>query len=154
MSLDQAMVKAFKATVSVLTEKYGQNSSSWKWGKAHKVTYKHPLGKSKWLSFLNLGPYDAPGLKDSINAVGSKFSKKRFDVFSGPSTRRIVDMADIDNSYSILPTGNSGNYFSRHYRDQIQIYLKKGFKKTPLVEFNDALLPLTWKLSPQKNLDS
>ena len=154
LSLDQAMLKAFDSTLAVLSEKYGKKSNAWRWGKAHQVTYKHPLGKSMWLSFLNLGPYKAPGLKDSINAVGTKFSNKRFDVFSGPSTRRIVDMADIDNSYSILPTGNSGNYFSRHYRDQIGKYLKKDFKKTPIIEFKDALLPLTWKLNPKKKLNS
>ncbi len=151
ISLDQAMVKAFKSTVSVLTEKYGKNSSTWKWGKAHTVTYKHPLGKNKWLSFLNLGPYEAPGLKDSINAVGTKFSNKRFDVFSGPSTRRIVDMSDIDNSYSILPTGNSGNYFSRHYRDQVKRYLDKGFKQTPLIDFESTLLPAKWRLIPYQD---
>ncbi len=151
MSLDQAMVKAFKSTVSVLTEKYGKKSSAWKWGKAHKVTYKHPLGKSKLLSFLNLGPYAAPGLKDSINAVGTKFSNKRFDVFSGPSTRRIVDMSDIDNSYSILPTGNSGNYFSRHYRDQVKRYLDIEFRQTPLIDFESTLLPAKWRLIPYQN---
>ena len=135
------MLSAFKSTIHILKAKYGKDIKLWRWGKAHQVTYKHPLGRSKWLKFLNLGPFEAPGLKDAINAVGTKFSEKRFDVFSGPSTRRIVDMADIDNSYSILPTGNSGNYFSRHYRDQVEMYLKQNYKRSPLINFENHYNP-------------
>ena len=148
ISFNQAMLSAFKSTIHILKAKYGKDIKLWRWGKAHQVTYKHPLGRSKWLKFLNLGPFEAPGLKDAINAVGTKFSEKRFDVFSGPSTRRIVDMADIDNSYSILPTGNSGNYFSRHYRDQVEMYLKQNYKRSPLINFEKSLQPAVWNLQP------
>jgi penicillin amidase len=54
------------------------------------------------------------------------------EVHSGPSTRRIVDFSDIENSLSILPTGQSGNPFSPHYKDQADLYNNGKFRKTLL----------------------
>ncbi|MGB5359539.1 MAG: penicillin acylase family protein, partial [Eudoraea sp.] len=45
------------------------------------------------------------------------------------STRRIVDFSDIENSMSILPTGQSGNPLSPHYKDQAQMFINGEFRK-------------------------
>jgi penicillin amidase len=50
-------------------------------------------------------------------------------VIGGPSTRRIIDFSDIENSLSILPTGQSGNPMSRHYDDQNTMFLEGKFRK-------------------------
>jgi penicillin amidase len=55
-----------------------------------------------------------------------------YKVNLGPSTRRIIDFSDIENSVSILPTGQSGNPFSPHYKDQAELYNKRGFRKMML----------------------
>ena len=39
---------------------------------------------------------------------------------------------DIENSMSILPTGQFGNIFSNHYDDQAEKYLNGGFNKMML----------------------
>ncbi|HQF47586.1 MAG TPA: penicillin acylase family protein, partial [Flavobacterium alvei] len=36
---------------------------------------------------------------------------------------------DIENSMSILPTGQSGNPFSKHYSDQAEMYNSGKFRK-------------------------
>lgn len=46
---------------------------------------------------------------------------------SGPSTRRVIDFSDIEKSVSILPTGQSGNPLSDHYKDQAEKYNKGEF---------------------------
>ncbi len=51
---------------------------------------------------------------------------------AGPSTRRIIDFSDIENAKGILPTGQSGNVFSKHYKDQAEKYLKGEFVKMML----------------------
>ncbi|MBT4869387.1 MAG: hypothetical protein HON45_04700, partial [Polaribacter sp.] len=51
---------------------------------------------------------------------------------AGPSTRRVIDFSDIENSLAILPTGQSGNVFSPYYKDQTQKYLEGGFVKMML----------------------
>lgn len=149
VSMGEAICEAFNNTLNVLEMKYGNNINSWTWGKVHTVTYRHPLGKISILNFLNLGPYPAPGMKDAINAVGANYSWTRFHAKSGPSTRRIVNLADINDSYSILPTGNSGNVFSPHYDDQVDMYLNKDFKRIPLTNFEPNLQPAQWRLVPK-----
>ncbi|MEL6303515.1 MAG: penicillin acylase family protein, partial [Bacteroidota bacterium] len=52
-----------------------------------------------------------------------------FPVTGGPSTRRIIDFSDIENSISILPTGQSGNPLSEHYDDQAEMYVNGEFRK-------------------------
>ncbi|MDX1315626.1 MAG: penicillin acylase family protein, partial [Eudoraea sp.] len=52
-----------------------------------------------------------------------------FRVKAGPSTRRIIDFSDIENSMSILPTGQSGNPLSDHYEDQAEMYVNGQFRK-------------------------
>jgi len=56
----------------------------------------------------------------------------KYYVKGGPSTRRIVDFSDIENSWSILPTGQSGNPFSKHYSDQAEMYNAGKFRKMKL----------------------
>jgi penicillin amidase len=65
-------------------------------------------------------------------------------VVSGPSTRRIVDFSDIENSMSILPTGNSGNPFSKHYRDQAEMYANGEFRKMKMNK--EEILSVSTKL--------
>jgi penicillin amidase len=55
-----------------------------------------------------------------------------YKVKAGPSTRRVIDFSNIENSVSILPTGQSGNVFSKHYKDQAQKYVNGEFVKTML----------------------
>ena len=52
-----------------------------------------------------------------------------YNVKGGPSTRRIVDFSDVENSWSILPTGQSGNPLSAHYSDQSELYNAGKFRR-------------------------
>ena len=66
----------------------------------------------------------------------------------GPSTRMIVDFSDVENSMSILPTGQSGNPFSTYYQDQAELYVKGEFRKmmmnkTEIMAKSDSKLMLT-----------
>ena len=91
--------------------------ADWNWGKVHTVEHEHPLGKIAALRKLfDVGPFAAPGSNEVINNQFFGFNKEgKYYVKGGPSTRRIVDFSDIENSWSILPTGQSGNPFSKHY---------------------------------------
>ncbi len=43
--------------------------------------------------------------------------------------RILIDFADIENSLSINPTGQSGNPFSDHYSDQAQMFAQGEWRK-------------------------
>ena len=47
----------------------------------------------------------------------------------GPSMRIIIDFADVENSVSVIPTGQSGNVLSDYYSDQAAIYNEGTFRK-------------------------
>jgi len=130
----QIVSKSFHDAVATLQNQLGENVSDWKWGKVHTVEHEHPLGKVKALRGLfNVGPFDSPGSNEVINNLFFGFNDDgKYYIKGGPSTRRIVDFADVENSWSILPTGQSGNPFSKHYDDQAEMYNAGKFRKMKL----------------------
>ncbi|MFD1601130.1 penicillin acylase family protein [Flavobacterium artemisiae] len=126
--------KSFHDAVASLQNQLGNTISDWKWGKVHTVEHEHPLGKVKALrGIFNVGPFDSPGSNEVINNLFFGFNNEgKYYTKGGPSTRRIIDFADIENSWSILPTGQSGNPFSKHYDDQAEMYNAGKFRKMKL----------------------
>jgi len=126
--------KSFHDAISELQKQLGPSISDWNWGKVHTVEHEHPLGKIAALRKLfNVGPFESPGSNEVINNLFFGFNDEgKYYVKGGPSTRRIVDFSDIENSWSILPTGQSGNPFSKHYHDQAEMYNEGKFRKMKL----------------------
>ncbi|TDO94267.1 penicillin acylase family protein [Flavobacterium sp. 245] len=126
--------KSFHEAIAALQKQLGNIITDWKWGKVHTVEHEHPLGKIAALRGLfNVGPFDSPGSNEVINNLFFGFNEEgKYYVKGGPSTRRIVDFSDIENSWSILPTGQSGNPFSKHYSDQAIMYNEGKFRKMKL----------------------
>jgi penicillin amidase len=123
--------KSFQEAISSLEKQLGNNPNDWTWNKVHTLEHQHPIGKIKALrSFFNVGPFEVPGSNEVINNLLFTYSDNpKSDVKGGPSTRRIIDFSDVENSVSILPTGQSGNPMSKHYSDQAEMYVKGEFRK-------------------------
>jgi penicillin amidase len=122
---------AFLKAVSSLENDFGSDSSTWRWDKVHTLEHPHPIGQVEALrSFFNVGPFPVHGTKEVINNMAFSFdSTGTYKTTSGPSTRRVIDFSDVENSVSILPTGQSGNPFSKHYKDQAQMFIDGKFRK-------------------------
>ena len=122
---------SFVMALESLREEYGENSSEWTWGTVHTLEHGHPIGQIEMLrSFFNVGPFPVAGTREVINNMYFPYTPNgKHKVSSGPSTRRIIDFSDIENSVSILPTGQSGNPFSPHYRDQAPLFNNNEFRK-------------------------
>ena len=123
--------KSFQEAISSLEKQLGNNPNDWTWNKVHTLEHQHPIGKIKALrGFFNVGPFEVPGSNEVINNLLFTYSDTpKSDVKGGPSTRRIIDFSDVENSISILPTGQSGNPMSKHYSDQAEMYVKGEFRK-------------------------
>jgi penicillin amidase len=130
----QILSKSFQECIIALEKQLGRGVVDWTWDKVHTVEHKHPLGKVAMLrSIFNVGPFAVSGATEVINNLFFDFTKNGvYEVEGGPSTRRIIDFSDIENSWSILPTGQSGNQFSAHYRDQALLYNTGKFRKMKL----------------------
>ncbi len=126
--------KSLKETVSFLENQLGNDIKDWNWSRVHTLEHKHVLGEVALLrKYFNIGPSPINGAREVINNQGYDYNETGiYAVKSGPSTRRVIDFSDIENSVSILPTGQSGNVFSKHYKDQFEMYNKGTFRKMKL----------------------
>ncbi|HDZ04769.1 hypothetical protein LCGC14_0198520 [marine sediment metagenome] len=122
---------SFMEAVASLEKDFGNNLDYWRWERVHTIEHGHPIGQIAALrSFFNVGPYPVNGTREVINNLAFSYDDSGFyKTTSGPSTRRIIDFSDVENSISILPTGQSGNPFSKHYRDQAEMYVNGEFRK-------------------------
>ncbi|MBA4153896.1 penicillin acylase family protein [Flavobacterium sp.] len=125
------LTKSFQEAILQLEKQLGNDLNAWTWNKVHSVEHKHPLGEVAALrSYFNVGPFEINGSNEVINNLMFTFTEEgKYQVKAGPSTRRIIDFSDIENSMSILPTGQSGNPLSEHYKDQATMYNEGKFRK-------------------------
>lgn len=125
------VIRAFKAAVLSLEADFGTDKKQWTWDKVHTLEHKHPIGNVRALKFFfNVGPFPISGTREVINNMSFSYDGTgTYPVTAGPSTRRVIDFSDVENSSSILPTGQSGNPFSKHYKDQAEMFNKGEFRK-------------------------
>ena len=128
------LTQSFKEAVASLEKQLGSDVNQWQWKKVHKVEFQHPIGKVKLFSrFFNVGPFPIAGTNEVIdNQMFTYCDDAEIMVKGGPSTRRIIDFSDIENSWSVLPTGQSGNPMSKHYDDQAELFVNGKFRKMKL----------------------
>jgi len=131
---DEIITRSFHQSMTALEAQFGDDLDDWQWSEALSVTHKHAFDKNGTLrSFFNVGPFATDGGIEVINNQLFKLnSTGNYDVVAGPSTRRVIDFSDVENGKAILPTGQSGNVFSKHYKDQAEKYLKGEFVKMML----------------------
>ncbi len=124
--------KSYVEAYESLQKEFGEDYTKWEWRKVHTIEHGHPIGQVGGLlrKFFNVGPFPIMGTTEVINNMGfSQNGSVYYHVGSGPSTRRVIDFSDVDNSISVLPTGQSGNPFSEHYDDQAELFVKGEFRK-------------------------
>ncbi len=114
-AMNEIIHKSIKDTLREIKGKIGSQKDDWTWGKLHRNYFVHPLGRVKFLDkIFNYGPTPASGDPDTVN--NTHFSYRRpYDVVIIPSYRMIMDLSDINSGLWIIPTGQSGNPFSRYY---------------------------------------
>ncbi len=122
---------AFDTTISELVAQLGYDPDKWTWGKVHTIEFEHPIGKQKPLDkVFNVGPFPEMGGIETVNNQSFDLnSSGLYKVNLGPALRRVLDFADAENSYSINPSGQSGNFISKHYRDQAKLYVAGKYRK-------------------------
>jgi len=126
---------SFKETTTFLQNQLGENIEKWTWDRVISVEYEHAMGKAGRVlrALFNVGPFETIGGNEVINNQIFKLdSTGYYKVTAGPSTRRVIDFSDIENSAAIIPTGQSGNVFSPFYKDQTQHFLNGNFVKMKL----------------------
>lgn len=141
--------KSLVDALSYLEINYGKNPVDWQWGKIHSVTFKHMFHGISSLAdkLIDIGPFPIGG--DGTTVFNTEYSfvtlfdkgnteyinkEKPFENILGPSMRYIYDFANPDYIKFIMPTGQSGNFISPHYRDMTEMWLDGKYHVVPLNE--------------------
>ena len=124
---------AYDSAIVALNAELGENSEDWIWERVHTVEYEHFIGKGikPLAKVFNVGPYGVWGGKQVLNQISYSINKDgKYKSTSGPAMRTIIDFSDVENkSYSIIPTGQSGVFMSKHYSDQAEMYNQGKYRK-------------------------
>ncbi|MDB6453435.1 penicillin acylase family protein [Falsirhodobacter sp. 20TX0035] len=112
--------ESLDAALIWLSEKYGKNLESWRWGDAHQATHDDPvLGSLPMLRYLVNIRQSTSGGDDTLNrGVTKGYGRDPFQNVHGAGYRGVYDFADPDSSVFITSTGQSGHPLSRFYDDQ------------------------------------
>lgn len=129
-SRDDIVLRAYHKACNRLRDELGDDPATWNWSKVHPITHGHALGQVPLIgSWFNVGPFPAPGGNEVINNLMYRpDTLGSFDVTAGPAMRRVVNLGHTDSTWSVLPTGQSGNPTSPHYDDQAGLYLRGEFR--------------------------
>ncbi|GAB4140015.1 MAG: penicillin acylase family protein [Sphingomonadales bacterium] len=120
-ALDDAMAR--------LKQAYGRDWQAWRWDRAHRIRHRHqPMSDIPVLNRLFEVAMPGPGGPGALNvAYPGTATKRPYDTVIGPSFRAIYDLARLDRSLYVTPTGQSGNPLSRHYDDFAAKWRQQGF---------------------------
>ncbi len=129
-SREQVITEALEIALQELSTQFGKDSDDWEWEKAVAIEHPHPLGAQKPLDkIFNVRTDAVEANEEAVNKLAFKLNGTGiYKVNSGPAMRIILDFADVEESVSVLPTGNSGNRFSTHYADQKDLYRKGKYR--------------------------
>jgi penicillin amidase len=149
-TLNDIILKSFKEGVKTLSDKYGTDVNKWTWGSIHKISLDHPLSSVKILDRIFKLNSPKVGIGGSNHTVCPYTYNEKFSVTDGASERHIFNIANWDESYTVIPTGESGIPGSEFYLSQTRTYLDGGFYKDA---FSDeavrAAAKYTLKLVPE-----
>ncbi|MEJ2250747.1 MAG: penicillin acylase family protein [Candidatus Lokiarchaeota archaeon] len=119
---NQTMIRAFNLTVKWLTNFYNTNDpNNWKWGLIHQLYFPHLTG----LKALSAGPFSGNGEGYTVNPANANIENGVGYAQGGASERMIIDLNNLENSISVIPSGQIGLTNSPHYTDQLtELFLK------------------------------
>ena len=92
--------EALATAVTSLRLRFGDDPTSWSWGRAHVATFAHPFLRDIPL-LARLGTISIPFPGDD-NTVGRGGLDDAFRAVHGPSYRGVYDLADLDRSLFIV----------------------------------------------------
>ena len=120
----------------------------------HQLKQDHFFSKNSVLdAFFGIRSYPMAGGIEVTNNQESRLLGSPFHIYSGASTRRIIDFKEPHLSWGINPAGQSGHFLDAHYRDQAPLYVKGSYRRQLLLR-KDIVRKKVKRLLLQKKKDS
>jgi penicillin G amidase len=159
---DTLIVRAMEDAVKYLTDTLGTEPINWRWENLHQVkfeaTHFASAAKPKKDGYLNLivtymmnrGPFGTRG--HTTSPISGHYDwHQPFQQVGGATWRRVIDLSNTSQSWSVLPGGQSGNSLSPAYDNQLDLWLEGKYRilqHNSEVRFRDDLPAMT--LNPSK----
>lgn len=154
--LDDRRTKAIETAVDMSARAMGEAkaiANGRTWGEACSLLVRHPLARVKlldWWLRLNRGPFPGEGDAGTLHANFYSYhdDSKSFRTHVGPSMRFVLDWSNVDAFTLTGALGQSGNPFSPHYDDFLDM-ARKGeawtvpFTRAQVFARKTSLLTLT-----------
>ncbi|MEX2115724.1 MAG: penicillin acylase family protein [Bacteroidota bacterium] len=147
---DEIIRMSLEEGIRVLKQWLGGELKEWRWGEVHQVEFGHVFGENSLLRPLfNVGPFPVGGSHSTV-WKGDFRIRKPFKNFLGPSMRLVIDLADLNNTRTVIPPGQSGHIYHRDYDNQIVLWRNGAYKRQPMdrdvLERMDHVLLTLWPL--------
>ncbi len=136
---DSVIIQSMYETVRELSDTLGTQPINWRWEIVHQVEFISPLltkiareRNSTYMMaianyMMNRGPFGHDGHSTSPNN-GQLSWASPYRQISGASIRRVVDLSETSQSWSVIPGGQSGNPLSKNYDDQLEFWLEGKYR--------------------------
>ncbi|MFX1410311.1 MAG: penicillin acylase family protein [Promethearchaeota archaeon] len=122
--LKELLLNTLEKTINILSEKISSDYNKWNWGNLHKIILIHPFSLiDDKAAVLNIGPFKIGGDANTLNN-GYYVPSNNYQVIVGPSVRQIHDLSDWDKSIAVIPGGQSGLPFHKHYKDLMKLWVR------------------------------
>lgn len=146
------LATSMRETLKDLKEKYGDDFTKWQWGEEHLITFPHPLGKASPLlaKVFNHGPFPIDGGFHEVNHMREVGCENGLMVEAGPSTRRLVDFSQPEESWGILPMGNSGHRKSPFLFNQWPLFKENQYRAQIMRDLKKSEVYGTLVIEPKK----
>jgi penicillin amidase len=124
---DDLLVNTLAKALAEGVKIQGSNVARWDYGQYVEMEIANPvLGKLPFVgSYFNAGPVAMSGAGSTVKQLTGAL---------GPSYRMVVDFGDLDSSLANITLGQSGQFLSRHYRDQFDSYYNGTSFRMPFKE--------------------
>ncbi|MDO8343144.1 MAG: penicillin acylase family protein [Cellvibrio sp.] len=134
-SCDELVQISLNHTISDLKKRFGSDINDWLWGNLHQAHYPHfPFSLSKYAPNMPGSPdriwaglfhrsIDSVGGGHTVNVAPVSLEEDTwFSQMYGAAFRQVIDWGDPKGSLFSQSTGQSGNIFSAHYDDLLELH--------------------------------
>ncbi len=109
---------------AMLVDRFGNDSRSWRWGRAHAIEFVNPVRREGFgKGLLGGGRHPAAGSVETLHR-GIYHFETPFDVHISATLRMVADLGDADKVLAVLGGGVTGRAFHPHTDDQIEAFMK------------------------------
>jgi penicillin G amidase len=141
LCLDDLLKQAIEDSIGSCIEAMGSDVTKWRWGDIHPIVLRHRFHETALGGLFSIGPEPAAGGPDTVNR-GDMNTANNHILKIGPAMRFVAYADSKLQAGSIVPGGQSGHRFSKHYDDQLKRFLQGELKS---LEFKRDNIKVTTK---------